>query len=600
MAIGLFFPMIPVSAQTENITQAYIVKLLPETNPDILSGLAQEVVLRFGFSSNLDFQNIYSFKSNQNLTELRTKLVGKYEYLEKNSQVLAQGVAVNDPGFTINAADIDKQWGLVKTKFPEVWAISTGNKDNVVAVIDTGIDATHEDLQSVNMVKGFNFISKQYISGKINSDDNGHGTLVAGILGATANNGIGIVGTNWQISLMPLKALDETGKGDAATISEAIVWAADNGVSIINLSIGGVGFAHDAILANAISYAFNKNILIVAAAGNDSTATGISLDTEPVFPICDDNNKNMVLGVAAIDQSDQKPPFSNYGKSCIDVVAPGKRILSTINHDPISKKYSPNSYAYASGTSLAVPFVVGQAAILKSIFPFITNSELRDKIILSAVSVDDLNMSQCAGVSCRGFLGAGRIDLVKSMDGSVSFEGIKENELVKSQDSSEIFQISGGRKRPISSFVMNRRFQGTPIKTVSIEQLGSFLEGSYVTPLDGTLVKIDKDPTVYMVQFGQKFPVTLQIFKHRGLSFGAVNTVSFPEFNSWVTGYFLPPSDGTIVRGFKNKTVYWVVGQALHPVNLAFYNEKGLQVFPALKMADKDIDKLPKGESYFR
>ena len=158
--------------------------------------------------------------------------------------------------------------------------------------------------------------------------------MVTGVLGATANNGLGVVGTNWQISIMPVKALDSIGQGDAATLAQAIVWAADNGAQFINLSVGGVGFGHDTTLANAVSYAFNKNVVIVAAAGNDLKVTGESLDQNPVFPICDDNNYNMVIGVAATDQNDQKADFSNYGHNCIDVSAPGKRILSTISIDP--------------------------------------------------------------------------------------------------------------------------------------------------------------------------------------------------------------------------------------------------------------------------
>jgi hypothetical protein len=600
IGVGLFLPCFVLKAQEPRIETSYVIKLNSGANSSILNSFGDNIRERFVFTDKENFQNIFTFDSIFSLSYLKSQFFGKSVFLETNKKLAEQTITVNDPGFTTNAADIDKQWGLIKTGFPEVWSISTGSKDNIVAVVDTGIDATHEDLQSVNFVKGYNFISKQYINGNINSDDNGHGTLVAGILGATANNGIGITGTNWHISLMPLKALDEAGKGDAATISEAIVWAADNGANIINLSIGGAGFAHDAVLANSISYAFDKNTLIVAAAGNDSSATGISLDIEPVFPICDDNNKNMVLGVAAVDQNDLKPLFSNYGKNCIDVVAPGKRILSTINFDPITKKAAPNSYAYASGTSLAVPFVAGQAAILKSIYPLMSNTQIRDKIILSSTPVDYLNMSQCNGASCRGLLGAGRIDAVKSIEGGVSFDGIKENELVKTLDSGQIYQISGGRKHPVSTFVLNRKFQGTPIKTIAIEQFNSFAESSYVTPLDGTLVKLDNNPTVYMIQFGQKFPVTYQVFKQRGFSFDAVNTVSYPELSSWVMGYFLPPLDGTLIKGNYNKTTYWVVGQTLHSINNAFYVEKGLQVFSILRMPDKDMDKLPKGEPYLR
>lgn len=509
-------------------------------------------------------------------------------------------VQVNDPGFTQNGSDIDKQWGLTRAGFPDAWNTSTGSKDNIVAIIDTGIDATHEDLQSINFVKGFNFLTHQEISGKVNSDDNGHGTLVAGILGATPNNGVGISGTNWQISLMPLKALDESGKGDASVISEAIVWAADHGAGFINLSIGGIGFGHDAALANSVAYAFNKGVVIVAAAGNDAAAEGRSLDTEAVFPICDDNNQNMIIGVTAIDQNDVKPSFSNYGKSCIDVVAPGKRILSTINHDPISKKYAPNSYAYASGTSLAVPFVVGQAALLKATYPYATNVQIRDKIIATADSVDNMNLSQCGGGSCRGLLGAGKINPVKSLTGPFSVDGLKEGDLVRVEGSSSIYKIAGGKRLPISPFVMNTRYLDSSVKTVTQNQLASFPEGPFVAPQDGTLVKLATEPAVYYVKSGQKMPVTYGVFMQRGFDFKGVNTVDFSEYNSWVTGSFLPPSDGAVVRGYKNPTVYWVIAGVLHPVDFGFFQDRGLNKFTLAALQDKDLERMPKGEPFLK
>src|SRR3989344_7698051 len=192
-------------------------------------------------------------------------------------EVSVSQVYINDPGFTNNSQDIDKQWALVKAGFTDAWEKTTGSEAVVVGVIDTGIDATHEDLQSVNFVPGYDFINQQVITGKTNSDDNGHGTLIAGILGASPNNSAGIAGTNWKISLMPLKALDSEGKGNSDTIARAIIWAVDNGAQIINLSLGGIGFGHDTILADAIAYAFKKNAIIVAASGNDSVVSGLSL-----------------------------------------------------------------------------------------------------------------------------------------------------------------------------------------------------------------------------------------------------------------------------------------------------------------------------------
>jgi subtilisin family serine protease len=392
---GLVLPS-PVFAEQQS-DNSFIIKLKSD-ELSALSSFSDKVEQKFTFSSNPQFQNVYSFSSNLSLSKIKEKLAGSFDYVEQD-QILKTHAQItpNDPGFTLNPLNIDKQWGLAKTGFPEVWDKEKGSSKTIVAVIDTGIDQTHEDFAGVKFVTGFNTLTRNIIVSGTNSDDNGHGTLVTGIIGASPNNGIGVAGTNWQISLMPVKALDELGSGSSSSVSEAIVWAADQGAQIINLSLGGIGFGHDTTLANAISYAFRKDVVIVAAAGNDVAITGGNLDLEPVFPICDDNGENMIIGVLATDFNDQKPSFSNFGKACIDVAAPGRRILSTINHDPLSGAIRPDDYAYASGTSMAVPFVVGQAALLKSKFPGATNKQIRDRILASADPIDSLNLSQCNG-----------------------------------------------------------------------------------------------------------------------------------------------------------------------------------------------------------
>ncbi len=596
---GFFLhPAQPASAFGRSQTNDYVIKLLSAKDYSRLLSVGQQISHRFLATQDAQFENIYTFKSTQSLAGLQAELLGHFSYLQPQQQVKEAGIVVNDPGFGSDAQDIDKEWGLAKAGFDSAWVKTTGLNSNIVAVIDTGVDATHADLQSINFVPGYDFVNNKSIMPGTNSDDNGHGTLVAGVLGATANNNMGVVGTNWQISVMPIKSLDSTGKGDVTVLSEGIVWAADHGAQFINLSVGGVGFGHDTTLASAITYAFNKNIVIVAAAGNDIASTGQSLDENPIFPICDDNNYNMVIGVAATDQNDLKADFSNYGKNCIDVDAPGKRILSTINFDPLTQKPSPNSYAYASGTSLAVPFVVGQAALIKSLYPTATNIQIRDRIISTADPIDDLNLSQCGGNSCRGLLGAGRIDVPKSLGGAIA-QNFSEGDLVKVQDlDGVIYEISGGQKRLVSPFVFNQRFPGLSLKTTTSSQLSSYPEGPYVTPNDNTLVKLDSSPTVYIMENGKKFPITARVFQQRGLQNNTINTLSFSELNSWTTGPFFSPVEGTLIRGVKNPTVYWVVGQVLRPVNYNFYVSRGLNIFPILTVPDNDISSYSRGDAY--
>ncbi len=482
----------------------------------------------------------------------------------------------------------------------EAWDKTTGSNSNIVAIVDTGVDFTHEDLRAAYAVRGFNFVTRQGIEPYTNSDDNGHGTLIAGILGATPNNNRGIAGTNWQVSIMPLKALDSQGRGKSSDIAEAIVWATDNGAQIINLSLGGIGFGHDSTLANAVSYAFNKNVLMVAAAGNDSADNGVNLDLNPVYPICDDNRLNMVIGVTALDANDRKPSFANFGKNCIDVAAPGKRILSTINHDPVTGNTSTDSYAYASGTSLAVPFVAGQAALIRSLYPLATNEQIRDRIIATADPVYMNNLTDCQNVTCKGLVGSGRINVQRSLETEIPVQYLKEGELVKSDTSPLVYVISGGQKRIISSFVMNQRFLSQPVRTVNQALLDSSPTGSYALPEEGTLVKRDGENTVYIISRGKKLPITYSVFLQRGLQFSQVNTVSFSELDSWQIGNFYSPAEGTLLRTAKNKTVYWVVDEVLHPINYNFYVDKGLNVFPVLYVSDADIAGYAKGEAYIK
>lgn len=508
--------------------------------------------------------------------------------------------SVNDPGFAISPSDSDKQWGLLKTRFNEAWDKTTGSSQIVVAVIDTGIDGTHEDLSSGQVGAGFNFITKTIIPAGTNSDDNGHGTLVAAVIGATTNNFRGIAGGTMRVTLMPLKALDSTGAGNSADVAAAIIYAADRGAHVINMSLGGIGFANDTTLSGAIAYAFNKNVVLVAAAGNDVVATGGNLDTSPVYPICDDNGQNMVIGVAATDINDQKALFSNFGKACIDVSAPGKRILSAINRDPQTHSQAPNSYAYASGTSLAAPLVTAEAVLLKAYFPNATNREIRDRIIKATDPIDSLNLTQCNSLSCAGMIGSGRINLSRVFDADLVATKILEGDLVQAKISNQIFYISGGQKQPVSDFVRSQRFASrTPI-SVNYTDLDIFRDGSYAMPLDGTIVKSALDATVYQISSESKRPLTLQIYEQRGIRPGDIVIVAGPEINSWITGKFMPPKEGTLVKTADNPTVYWVVDGLLHPINYQFWIDRGLNIFPILRISTNDLKGFAQGNAFIR
>jgi len=133
--------------------------------------------------------------------------------------------------------NIDRQWAIPAAGFDSAWTKTTGSAANIVAVIDTGIDATHEDLQNLRLVDGYDFIHNQPITGRVNSDDNGHGTLVAGVLGASANNGLALSAPIGLFPLCRLRLWTPPAKADSNSVAQAITWAADHGANIINLSL---------------------------------------------------------------------------------------------------------------------------------------------------------------------------------------------------------------------------------------------------------------------------------------------------------------------------------------------------------------------------
>lgn len=245
---------------------------------------------------------------------------------------------------------------------PEAWTMTTGASDLLIAVIDSGIDYTHEDLNDGRVRTD---IDKDYVNKDDDAlDDAGHGTHVAGTIAAASNNGIGVSGILWQAQLLPLKVCDATGSCSLDAIVSAIQYAADKGARIISMSLGGSGCS--STLEAAIDYAyFEKGVVIIAAAGNNNGLVGYPAAYEPV------------IAVGALDRHGQRAYFSNYGDA-LDLVAPGVRIFSTV---------PDNGYDTFSGTSMATPHVTGVAGLLLAQRPSLTNHEVRQLLFQSA---DDL------------------------------------------------------------------------------------------------------------------------------------------------------------------------------------------------------------------
>lgn len=227
-------------------------------------------------------------------------------------------------------------WGISRVNAPLSGNTGAGIK---VAVIDTGIDLNHPDL-AANLHTGANFVSTSGAP----EDDNGHGSHVAGTIGAVDNT-VGVVGVAPGAALYPVKVLDRRGSGSWSAVAAGITWAADNGMQIANMSLGG---GASSTLENACTYASGKGVLLVAAAGN--SGDGSTSTTELGYPAA----YSTVVAVGATDSSDRLASFSNTG-SFVEVCAPGVGVLSTTKGD---------KYTTLSGTSMASPHAAGMAALL--------------------------------------------------------------------------------------------------------------------------------------------------------------------------------------------------------------------------------------------
>ncbi len=251
------------------------------------------------------------------------------------------------------------QWNLPIIETLRGWDLSKGSEEIVVAVIDTGVDLSHPDLTE-RLVQGANFINQT----KPPIDDVGHGTHVTGIISAIVNNEEGVAGMSWYNKVMPIKSLDHSGAGSSYSVAQGIIWAVDQGAHVINMSLGN--YADSEFLHDAVKYAFDRDVILVAATGNDNTEN-------PGFPAAYEE----VLAVGATNRYQYRAGFSNYGHY-LDVTAPGEQIAST---------YPNNQYAALSGTSMASPHVSALAAMIRTVNPSLSNVEVMNIIRYSSLDL---------------------------------------------------------------------------------------------------------------------------------------------------------------------------------------------------------------------
>jgi subtilisin family serine protease len=239
------------------------------------------------------------------------------------------------------------EWGLPLIGAPAAWDTSTGTDGPILAVVDTGVDATHPDLDG-RVLPGIDLVNGDDDA----TDDNGHGTHVAGIMAATGNDGIGGAGVCWGCRILPVKALDAAGTGVYSTLAAGITWATDQGAEVINLSLGG---SQDSLtLRAAVAYAQEHGAVVVAAAGNSGASA-------PFYPAAFDG----VIAVGAEKVDNGRYDFSDYGPAWVDVAAPGCT----------ESTWPGGAYASLCGTSMAAPIVSGSIGLLLAADPTATPAD---------------------------------------------------------------------------------------------------------------------------------------------------------------------------------------------------------------------------------
>jgi len=377
-------------------------------------------IYKFKFSYDTELADLIKFYQTQK----------EVEYAEPN-YIYKSTLIPNDIYYS-------QQNYLEKIQAPGAWNITTGTRKPIIAIIDSGVDIDHPDLKNNIWVN-----EKEIPNNGIDDDENGftddingwdfvansndprpklnesyseigikHGTVVAGVAAAEGGNNQGIAGITWHAQIMSLRVLDGYGAGDTLTVSNAIDYARLMKADIINLSFVGEGESQT--LTTAIKKANETGILIIAAAGNE-VKDGINIDITPRYPACQDgpNGENWVIGVSAIDNYNMKASFSDFGSKCVDIAAPGVSIFSTVYNNENNEKFKKFYESGWTGTSVSAPQVAGAAALVKSLRPELSLSQVKKLLLDNADNIDQFNPNFI------GKLGTGRLNVLKTISNAL-------------------------------------------------------------------------------------------------------------------------------------------------------------------------------------
>lgn len=266
----------------------------------------------------------------------------------------------------------------------QAWAINTSTPSMVVAVLDTGVDAGHPELKN-QLVPGYDAMNDNTNP----RDDNSHGTACAGVVAAEANNGVGVVGLAPHSKVMPIKVLDRAGNGPLEVAAKGLVWAADHGAKIATMSFGED--APSQVLQDAIDYARSKDMVLIAAMGNDG-------EEMKHWPACSDG----VLAVGAIYAEDDTPALFTTEGSWVGICAPGDRVWTSMPTYPtpgFTDDHARN-YDWFSGTSAAAPIVGAVAALVRTQFPQLNEAQVRARLRATARDVGAKGFDDLTGDGC--------------------------------------------------------------------------------------------------------------------------------------------------------------------------------------------------------
>ncbi len=420
----LFFFIAPTSALTQDgVKNEYIIK-------------TQESLEKIVIDQNI---------SQDDVIDTLKKLPG-VKVVEKNHLVALSAFPTD--------SQISQQYYLETINARDAWSAilldrqqKKYTRTSVIAILDTGVDIDHPDLKDViwrnskeilgdtidndgngyiDDTRGWDFVANDNdpnpnVSENVSIESAHHGTLVAGIASASSNNATGIAGIGWNSKIMPLRVIDSFGQGSVFNVIEAIDYAIEQNVDVINMSF--ISAQYSELLFDAIKRAYDAGIVVVAAAGNaPNGGAAVNLQLEPQYPVCYDafSSGNAVIGVASLDATRRLADFSNYGSGCIDIAAPGDNVFST---QVFSDGYEGFKAQYSGGwrgTSLSTPMVSGVVALLKSINPALTPDDVHSIITKSAADISINNPSTFKQIGA-GLLDAGAA-VRRAIEGDISQE----------------------------------------------------------------------------------------------------------------------------------------------------------------------------------